>query len=322
MTDRSKRQLLMSAAACALGFSATRAAAQGSFPERPVKVIVPFPPGGSFDVIARGVAQKLTESWKQAVVVENRAGAGGNVGAQAVIAAPADGYTLLLWGDGVLSNPLMYAKPPFNAIQDLAGVALVATAPQILVANPKSGIATIQDILSAQQTLHYGTAGNGAPGHLAAELLKRGGARQLNHVPYRGGGLALSDLMGEQIQLVSTGVPGVITLIRSGRVKAVAVTAGKRMKILPEVPTIAETLPGFEVDTWYGFMAPKATPGAIRSKISADVRLAMGDADLQKRLADAGFEISSSTPTELDAKMLKDVAFWREQVAKSGAHAD
>lgn len=318
--NTSRRNLL--AAAAVLACLPGAASAQAAFPDKPVKIIVPFPPGGSFDVIARGLGIRLGERWKQPVVIENRAGAGGNIGAQAVIAAPADGYTLLLWGDGVLANPLLYSKPPFDAIRDLSGVVLLAKAPQVLVSNPKSDLTTMKAVLAAKDPLNYGTAGSGSPGHLAAELMKREGARQLNHVPYRGGGPALSDLMGEQIQLVSTGLPACIALIRSGRLKAVAVSSAKRLKILPEVPTVGETLPGYEVDTWFGLMAPKSTPVAIRNRIASDVRAVLATPELAGKLGNDGFEVTTSSPAELDAKMVNDLAFWRAQVAKSGARAE
>ncbi|MEO6017420.1 MAG: tripartite tricarboxylate transporter substrate binding protein [Polaromonas sp.] len=316
------RRHLLAAAACFTACVSWGAAAQGAFPDRPVKIIVPFPPGGSFDVIARGLSIKLGELWKQPVIIENRAGAGGNIGAKVVISAPADGYTLLLWGDGVLANPLLYAKVPFDAIRDLSGVALLAKAPQVLVSSEKSNLTTMKDVLGAREALNYGTAGTGSPGHLAAELMKREGAKQLNHIAYRGGGPALSDLMGNQIQLVSTGLPACMGLIRSGRIKAVAVSSAKRMKILPQVPTVGETLPGYEVDTWYGLMAPKATPVAIRNKIAADVKTVLLNSELQERLSNEGFEVATSTPAELEKKMINDLAFWRVQVAKSGAHSE
>lgn len=298
------------------------AMAQSTFPDKPVKIIVPFGPGGSFDLIARDLSTKLSALWGRPVVIDNRAGAGGNIGAQTVIASPADGYTLLFWGDGVLANPLLYAKPPFDALTDLTGIALVATAPQVLVSNPTSGPNTMKEVLGAKQPLNYGTAGSGSPGHLAAELMKREGAAQLSHVPYRGGGLALTDLMGGQIQLVSTGLPACIALIQSGRLKAVAVTSKARIKNLPNVPTVAETIPGYEVDTWFGFMAPKGTPDAIRNKIASDLRKVMADPALQKKLVEGGFVPTISTPAELDGKMVRDLSFWRAMVAKSGARAE
>lgn len=296
--------------------------AQTNFPDKPVKVIVPFAPGGSFDIIARDLSTKLSALWGQPVFIDNRAGAGGNVGAQAVIASPADGYTLLFWGDGVLANPLLYQKPPFDAIKDISGVALVATTPQVLVSNPKNGPHTMLELLNAKQPLNYGTAGNGTPGHLSAELLKRQGASQLSHIPYKGGSQALTDLMGGQIQLVSTGLPACIAYIKSGRIEAIAVTSRNRVKSLPNTPTVAESIPGFEVDTWFGFMAPKGTPDAVRNKISKDLRHVMADPALQTKLIDGGFVPTISTPSELDSKMLRDLAFWRALVAKSGAQAE
>ena len=298
------------------------ASAQSAYPDRPVRIVVPFAPGGSFDLIARDLSTRLAALWGQPVVIDNRAGAGGNIGAKAVIAAPADGYTLLFWGDGVLANPLLYATPPFDALRDLSGVALVATAPQVLVSNPRHGPATMKEVLAAKQTLNYGTAGNGSPGHLAAELMRREGAAQLNHVPYRGGAQALTDLMSGQIQLVSTGLPACITLIKSGEIQAVAVSSKSRIKILPNVPTVAETIAGYEVDTWFGFMAPKGTLEAVRNKIAADLRKVMADPALQEKLVNGGFVPTISTPAELDAKMLRDLEFWRAQVAKSGAKAE
>lgn len=299
-----------------------QANAQTSFPDKAVRVIIPFPPGGSFDVIARLICSRLASLWKQSVVIDNRAGAGGNIGAQMVISAPPDGYTLLFWGDGVLANPLLYAKPPFDALHDISGVALVATAPQVLVSNAQSDIRTVKDILAATHTLNYGTAGNGAPGHLTAELLKRRGGSQLNHVPYRGGTPALTDLMGNQIQLVATGLPGCINLIRGGSVHAVAVSSARRLQILPDVPTVAETLPGFEVDTWFGFMAPKATPPELLQRVSRDIAGVLADPAVAKQLAEGGFVVATSTPAELDAKMVRDLAFWKDLVAKSGARAE
>lgn len=316
------KKLMMAAIASVMTLCVSGVAAQAQFPDKPVKIIVPFAPGGSFDLIARDLSTKLAALWGQPVVIDNRAGAGGNIGAQAVIAAPADGYTLLFWGDGVLANPLLYPKPPFDAIRDLSGIALVATAPQVLVSNPKSGPNTMKEVLAAKEPLNYGTAGNGSPGHLAAELMKREGAKQLSHVPYKGGGQALTDLMGGQIQLVSTGLPACITFIKSGRIQAVAVSSKARIKNLPNVPTVSETIPGYEVDTWFGFMAPKATPDAVRNKVASDLRKVMADPALQTKLIAGGFVPTISTPVELDAKMVKDLAFWRAQVAKSGARAE
>lgn len=302
--------------------AAQAAHAETTFPDKPVKVVVPFPPGGSFDVLARQIGAQLGALWNKPVIIENRSGAGGNVGAQSVIAAAPDGYTLLFWGDGVLANPLLYPKPPFDAIRDLSGVALVATTPQVLVSNAGSPLHTMADVIAARTQLNYGTAGSGSPGHLAAELMKREGATQLTHIPYRGGGPALTDLMGGQIQLVSTGLPATLSLIRSGRIQPIAVTSKKRLAILPQVPTVAETLKGYEVDTWFGYMAPKGTPLAIRNQIAADLAKVLQDAKLKEQLSDGGYVVITSTPAQLEQKMVQDLAFWKEQVAKSGAKAE
>jgi len=312
-------------ACTALGAACLPAAganAANAFPDKPVKVVVPFAAGGSFDLLARLIGVRLGALWGQAVVVDNRSGAGGNIGAQAVLAAPADGYTLLFWGDGVLANPLLFPKPPFDALRDFAGVALVATAPQVLVSSQDSRIRSMKDVLAANQPLNYGTAGNGTPGHLAAELMKRRGAGQLVHVPYRGGGPAIADLMGRQIQLVSTGLPACIGFIRAGSLHPVAVSSARRLKLLPEVPAVAETLPGYEVDTWFGFLALKATPPDVRQRISRDLAKVLAEPALRAQLAEGGFEVATSTPAELDAKMVRDLAFWKEQVARSGAKAE
>ena len=178
-----------------------------NYPSKPIKAIVPFAPGSATDQIGRAFASKMAESLGQPVVIENRPGANGLIGADLVAKSPADGYTLLFWGDGVLANPLLYQKPPFDAIKDISGIALVATTPQVLVSNPTYGPNTMKEVLNSKQPLNYGTAGNGSPGHLTAELMKRQGATQLSHVPYKGGTPALTDLMGGQIQLVSTGLP-------------------------------------------------------------------------------------------------------------------
>lgn len=322
MIDCVKRRAMLGTLACASFFTALSAHAQSGFPEKTVTVVVPFAPGGSFDVIARQLAVGLGKVWKQPVVIDNRSGAGGNLGAQAVIKAKPDGYTLLFWGDGVLTNPLLYSDPPFDAIRDIAGVALVATTPQVLVSNSQSSIKTMSDVVKSTQPLNYGTAGNGTPGHLAAELMRREGANQLSHIPYRGGSPALTDLLGGQIQLVSTGLPATLPFIRSGRVHPIAVTSKERLEILPDVSTVGETIKGYEVDTWFGMMAPQGTPLEIRTKIASDIKQILASPQLKKQLAEGGFLVRTSTPTELEQKMVEDLAFWKEQVTKSGARAE
>jgi tripartite-type tricarboxylate transporter receptor subunit TctC len=301
---------------------ASAGSALAQYPVKVVRLVVPFPPGGSFDVIGRQVAQKLAVKWKQAVIVENTSGAGGNVGARVVATAAADGYTLLFWGDGLLTNPLLYEKPPFEATRDFSGISLVASSPQVLVSNPKGSLATLQDVFGSPKELTYGTAGNGTPGHLAAELMKRRGPANLQHVPYRGGSPAIVDLMGGQIDLVSTGLPACIGYIKSGALKALAVSSKQRSAVLPNVPSVSEFIAGYDVDTWYGIVGPKAMPLAIREKIAADVKEILLDPVFQKALLEGGLVPVGSTPGELDAKLVKDLPGWQQMVKDSGARAE
>jgi tripartite-type tricarboxylate transporter receptor subunit TctC len=301
---------------------ASAGSALAQYPVKVVRLVVPFPPGGSYDVIGRQVAQKLAVKWNQAVIVENTSGAGGNIGARVVATAAADGYTLLFWGDGLLTNPLLYENPPFEATRDFSGISLVASSPQVLVSNPKGSLATLQDVLRSPKELTYGTAGNGTPGHLAAELMKRRGPAKLQHVPYRGGSPAIVDLMGGQIDLVSTGLPACIGYIKSGALKALAVSSKQRSAALPNVPSVSEFIAGYDVDTWYGILGPKAMPLEIREKIATDVKAILLDPVFQRTLLEGGLVPVSSTPEELDAKLVKDLPGWQQMVKDSGARAE
>jgi tripartite-type tricarboxylate transporter receptor subunit TctC len=292
------------------------------YPVKPVRLVVPFPPGGSYDVIGREVAEKLSKKWEQPVIVQNTSGAGGNIGAHAVAAAAPDGYTLLLWGDGLITNPLLYEKPPFLATRDFSGISLIASSPQVLVSSAKGRLATLKDVLASTRELTYGTAGSGTPGHLAGELMKHRGPAKLQHVPYRGGSSALADLMGGQIYLVYTGLPACIGHIKSGSIKALAVSSKQRSAALPDIPSVSEGIPGYDVDTWYGMLAPKATPLYVREKIAADVKEALTDPAFHKQLVDGGFVPVGNTPAELDAKLVTDLPAWQQMVKESGAHAE
>jgi tripartite-type tricarboxylate transporter receptor subunit TctC len=298
------------------------AVSAAQYPSKPVRVIVPFPPGGSYDVIGRALAQKLSAKWNQPVIVENIGGAGGNIGAHAAAVAAADGYTLLFWGDGVLTNPLIYANAQFQASRDFAGISIVASSPQVLVSNSKSDVKSLTDVLVSTKRLAYGTAGSGTPGHLAGELLSRSRKTPLDHVPYKGGSPALNDLMGGHIDLVYTGLPACMGFIRSGSIRALAVSSKGRSPVLPDTPSVSESISGYDVDTWYGLLAPKATPPTIRQKIALDVKEVMSERDFQKKLADGGFVSVGSTPEELDAKLVRDLESWKVLVAASGAHVE
>lgn len=297
-------------------------AAADAYPERVVKLLVPFPAGGSYDVIARLVANGLSEKWGRQVIVENKGGAAGEIGAAAVATAAPDGYTLLLWGDGLLINQATVKQRAFDPLTSFVPVSLVARSPQLLVAGRGVKAKSLAELIKLAKEsgadLRYGTAGLGTPGHLAAELLaaKSGGA--LRHVPYRGGAPALTDLLSGQIELVSTGLPALLSNVQAGTVTAIAVSSEKRSTLLPDVPAMNEVVPGVFVDTWYGLLGPKGLPPAIAEKVHADVTAIMSSPQLAKRLADQGFEPVGAGPAELKAVMERDLPRWQEIVAIAG----
>lgn len=312
-------------AALAIAFallSSAHAQTADPYPQRFVTLIVPFPAGGSFDVIGRVIGRGLSEKWGQQVVVENKPGAAGDIGAaQAAKAAP-DGYTLLLVSDGLLSNDALLKSRPFEPLKAFAPITLVARSPQILVAGPALKARTLAELASQARTggktLHFGTAGTGTPGHLVAELLAKTGKLALTHVPYRGGAPALTDLLGGQIELVSTGLPALLSAIQAGSVVPLAVSSEKRFPTLPDVPAMTEIVPGVAVDTWYGIVAPAGLPDAIRDKLHADIVAVTSAPALTKRLIETGFEPASMGPKEFEAAMARDLPRWREIVALSG----
>ncbi len=302
------------------------APAEAQYPARPVRFVVPFPPGGSYDVIARLLGRSLSERWGQQVVVDNRSGAAGNIGTEHVAKSKNDGYTLLIFGDGLLINQSLYSNPPYDTERDFDPVTLAAISPQMLVANPKLGVRTIPELIALAKErpgkINYGTAGSGTPGHLAAELLNSLAGIQLTHVLYRGGAQTMQDVVAGQIELVFTGMPATLGQIRAGTVVPLGVSSRKRSPTLPDVPAIAETLPDFHVNTWYGVLAPKGTPREIVAKVGDDVRAVVAVAALQAQLIEQGFEPVGSSAAELAATIRNDLPVWRDLIKRSGAKAD
>lgn len=281
----------MIAAACLL--FATAAFAADTYPVRPVRIIVPFPPGGATDIVARLVAQKLTEIWGQTLVVDNRAGAGGNIGGDLAAKANPDGYTLFMTsGSIVTANQHMYAKMPFSPEKDLVAVTNVASGPQALVINPSNPAKTLKEFIAMAKakpkSMTFGSAGVGTQTHLAAENFIYAAGIDVTHVPYKGEGPAISDLVGGQIQFVTPNLSAAIAFVSSGKLRALAVTSKERSAQLPNVPAIAETLPGFENLGWFGFMVPTGTPKAIIDKVHADTVKVLAGAELRKRFNDIG----------------------------------
>lgn len=312
-------------ALAALTIAASGALAQ-DFPTRPVKILVPQTPGGASDALARIVAQKLSEKWGQPVVVENRAGAGGNVGMEVVANAPADGYTLLMSYVGTHAiNGALYKKLPFDPEKDFAPVATLATLPFVMVTKADAPFKTVPDVVAAAKKaqLTYGSAGNGSVNHLVGEMFNAAAGVKLTHVPYRGAAPAMQDLMGGQINLVFTSLPSVAGAIRNGTLHPVAVTSTKRAASFANIPTIAEAgYKDFDVNPWFGLFAPAKVPAGIIQKINADVNELVKSRDVTDKFAAQGAEPYLSTPQAFAAVLKADIAKWSQVVKASGASLD
>ena len=296
------------------------------FPNRPVKILVPQTPGGASDALARIVAQKLNEKWGQPVVVENRAGAGGNVGMEVVANAPADGYTLLMSYVGTHAiNGSLYKKLPFDPEKDFAPVATLATLPFVVVTRPDAPFKTIPELVAAAKAgrLNYGSAGNGSVNHLLGEMFNTATGVKLVHVPYRGAAPAMQDLMGGQIQLVFTSLPSVAGSIKQGTLHPIAVTSAKRAASFSQIPTIAEAgYRDFDVNPWFGLFAPAKVPAQVVRKINADVNEVLRSPDVVEKFMAQGAEPYATDPAQFAAVLHSDIAKWSQVVKASGASVD
>lgn len=292
------------------------AIAADAYPEKPIRLIVSYPAGGSVDVAARIIQEPLSKQLGQSVVIENKGGAGGTIGTAQVAKSAADGYTLLLTLSSHTINPAIYATLPFDTKKDLAPVSLVASAPQVLVANPSFEPSTVDELIAfarkADTPVVYGSAGVGSPSHIAGELFKKNANVQLNHVPYRGGGPATIDVLGGQIPLLWVSLPSVTQYIKSGKLKALAVSTRERTPVLPDVPAVAESLPGFNVDSWYAMFAPTGTPAAIIDKIQKVLAAAAKDKSVQQAFLAQGAVVVGGTPAELDKIVKTEIPAWKK----------
>ena len=265
-----------------------------TYPTKPIRIVVPFPAGGTTDVLARAAAQKLTESLGQPAVVDNRPGAGGNIGAELVAKSPPDGYTLLMGTVGTHAiNPSLYPKMPYDHVKDFAPVILVAGVPNVLVINPALPVNSVQELIAYAKAnpgkLNFASSGNGTSIHLSGELFKTMAGVQMTHVPYKGSAPALQDLVGGQVQLMFDNLPSSLALIKGGKLKALAVTSSARAAALPDVPTLAESgLPGFEASSWFGLLAPAGTPQPIILKVNGDVAKWLASPEAKEKLLAQG----------------------------------
>lgn len=309
-------------------FAATTFVHAQNYPSRPLRMIVPTAPGGGTDFTGRLVAAKLSESLGQQVVVENRGGGGGSVGADNAAKSTPDGYTLLLGSIATHAvNPALYKKLPYDHLKDFSPVSLIGTVPNAMVVHPSVPVKSMQEFITYAKAnpgkINYGSSGVGSPPHLSMELLRSMTGINLVHVPYKGAGPALADLLGGQVQAMCTSLAGLINFIKSGRVRALGVTTAKRNPQLPEVPTIVESgVPGYEVTIWYAVFAPVATPKAIVQKLNAEMVKALNAPEMKERMALQGMDPAPSTPAELAAFVKAETVKWAKAAKDSGATAE
>jgi len=325
--DRAIRPRLAALAAALLAAVATTAPCAQEFPARPVRVIVPFSPGGAVDGPMRVIAQELGKRWGQQVVVENKPGAGATIGSEIVAKAAPDGYTLLLASQTNAISATLYTKLPFDPVEDFVPITLIGREPGVRVVNPAFPPKTFQEFVAYVKArpgqVDYASSGNGSGQHLFMALLASQTGMRLTHVPYKGSGQATTDLLGGQIMVSIPGSAGMVGHIRAGKLRPLAVTGSTRSPQLPDVPTVMESgVPGYEAYVWMGLLAPKGTPAAIVEKIQRDVAAALQTNEVRGYMATAGIEIVGSTPAEFGAFFRAERAQWAKVVRETGAKAD
>ena len=305
----------------AIGLLAAAASAQAQgFPNRPLRFVVHFPPGGPTDFVGRALGQKLTEAWKQPVLIENRPGAGGVIGVEMVLRSPPDGHTLLFGTSGSLALAPALSKLPYDVFTDLAPVTLVVINPQILVVHPSLPVRTVPELVKLAKSkpgqINYASVGPGSPNHMGMELLKSMTGMDMVHIPYKGTTPAMTDVISGQVSLLFNSMPSVLPHVRSGRLRALAVGSAKRSPAAPDVPTVSETpgLQGFQYTTWYALLAPAATPKDVINQISVESGRALSQPDMSELLASQGAEPAPSTPEGLAKFMRAEFEAWRKVI--------
>jgi tripartite-type tricarboxylate transporter receptor subunit TctC len=323
-----KRRTALALAASAATFLALGSAVQAqSFPDRTITLVVPFAAGGSTDVVARVIAQKMGDELGQQIVIENVAGAGGNLGADRVARAEPDGYTILMGTVATHAlNPLILKTKPYDPEKDFAPISLLVIVPNVLVVNPKLPVNTVADLIALLKAepdkYAYASSGNGTPLHLSGELFKAMTGISMQHVPYKGSGPALNDLLGNQVSIMFDNLPSSSGHIKSGTLKALGVTTAERASSFPDVPTIAETVPGYETYTWNALFAPAGTPTEAIDKLNATAKKALADPTVAARMADFSAKIVGSTPDELKTHVAQEIAKWEPVVKSANVQMD
>jgi tripartite-type tricarboxylate transporter receptor subunit TctC len=306
--------------------TAQRIARAQAYPAKPVRIIVSFAAGGTQDIVARLIGQWLSERLGQQFFVENRPGAGGNLGTEAVVRAPADGYTLLLIGLSNAVNASLYDKLNFDFVRDIGPVAAIVRVPGVMVVHPSFPAKTVADFIADAKSnpgrINMATSGNGAPPHVYGELFKMMAGVNMVHVPYRGGGPALTDLLGGQVQVIFNPLPETIEHIRAGRLRPLAVTTATRSEVLPDIPTLGDFLPGFEASSWYGVGAPKNTAVEIVNFLNTEINAALADPKIKARLADLGGTTLPGSPADFGKLIAEETEKWAKVVKFAGIKAD
>ena len=318
---------LLAAACTALACEPSIAQPAQKYPDKPIRFIVPFPPGGGNDILARMLAPKMSESLGQPVVIDNRAGAGGNIGTDLAAKSPPDGYTIVIASNQVTMNPALYARLPFDIEKEFAPIALAASVPMVLAVNPSVPANNVKELIALAKAdpgkLNYSTPGNGTPQHIAFEVFNHSAGIRIAHVPYKGTGPAIADVIGGQVQATFGTLASLEQHVKAGKLRALAVVTPRRSNAMPSVPTMAESgLTGYDVSLWYSILAPAGTPAPIVARLSVEVAKALAAPDVRDRLVAQGFEVSYLNPEQMNDLMKRDIARWSRSLKDVGIKLD
>jgi len=322
-----RRALALACSAALAALAALPAHAAGDYPNKSIKLVVPYPPGGPTDIVARVVAQKLSERLGQTIVIENRPGAGGNLGAEAVARSPADGYTLVVATTAHAINPSLFSKLGYSITKDLAPISQLTAGPLVIVATPTLAASNVKELIALARSksggINYASSGNGQSTHLSAELFNAMAGVKMNHIPYKGSAPALTDVMSGQADVMFDTMLSAMPFVKGGKLKAIAVTSAQRSPSAPDIPTVAESdLPGFEAIAWNGLMAPAGTPREVIDKLNAELRKVLEAPDVRQRFDAQGFAAQWNTPAQFSGFVQAEVEKWAKVAKTSGAKLD
>jgi tripartite-type tricarboxylate transporter receptor subunit TctC len=321
------KKWLSAALVCLSGFSITGLAHAQSWPTKQIKFIVPYPPGGGTDVIARIVQEPLSKELGQQVIIDNRGGAGGSIGSALAAQSPSDGYTVLFTLSSHTINPAIYTKLPFDTEKDFSSVVTVASLPQILVANPNFPAKTVKEVIEMAKakpgSISYASVGNGSPGHLAGAMMATDAGVEMTHIPYRGGGPAVTDVIAGQVPLLWVSIPAAAQFVKTGKLKALAVSTVKRSAVFPDVPTMVESgFKGFEVDSWYAMFVPAKTPQTIIDRLNKATVNVLAQPEVKEKLLGQGAEAVGDSPAQLSGVVKREIAKWKQVVKSANIKVD